>query len=358
MVNTKVIPLLYPSKVIAKKHIISQCIHIQKDFQIYRLADQDLFVLYIREPKLNAKNEKKFKYSKINDEYYAYQIHDGKTSLTKIIRLSSDNFNLKGFAGIAGMEAIKESFRQDILLPMKNKQKYEAFDVRLPNGILFYGPPGCGKTFFANKIAEEIKYHFIKTTPSTFGSIYVHGTSLKIKEIFDEATQNSPSILFLDEIDALFPKRDEIHTAGNHHNEEINEFLTQFNDLGKKEVILIAATNKPWALDEAFLRTGRFDKKIYVGLPDMTARKDLFLFYLRNRPFDRRLNLNELVFLSQGFTNSDIEFICNEAAKHAIKNEKSSMDLEDFFVVINQFIPSVTEEMIKKYNEFNRLGVE
>jgi transitional endoplasmic reticulum ATPase len=205
-----------------------------------------------------------------------------------------------GFAAVAGMDELKQTLQNDIVKPIKEAEKYRKFKVKPLNGILLYGPPGCGKTFIARKLGEELGMSFIDAKHSDFASIYVHGATSKIGDIFRRARQNKPCILFIDELDGIMPKRASLGGESDYRHEEINEFLMQLNDIGKHQVVVIAASNRPEDIDEPVLRTGRIDKIIYVSPPDINALEELFRLYLKDRPVADNVDYWELALEAMG----------------------------------------------------------
>ncbi len=207
--------------------------------------------------------------------------------------------------------------------------EYEKFKISIPTGMLFYGPPGTGKTFITKKLAEELGCGFISKNMGEFGSSYLHQTTKNIKDFFTaakEAATNEPIILFLDEIDSLVSARTTNVDANK--AEEVSQFLQEFNALETApNLIVIAATNRPDHLDSAILRSGRLDKKIYLGPPDAAARSALFQMYIEKawRPSER-LNYDELAQLSDGYVSADIEAICDEVARDASRDLLSLID--------------------------------
>lgn len=254
-----------------------------------------------------------------------------------------------GFNKIAGQEDLKNLLNQDVIEPLKNREKYKEYGIALINGILFYGPPGCGKTFIAKALAEEIDYYFMDIKPSDLGSIYVHGGQEKIAELFNEAEKNNPTLIFIDEIDAILRDREtETHSsmAG-----EVNEFLAQMTNCGERGIVIIGATNYPQVLDKAILRTGRFDKKIFIAPPDEVARMKLFEMQLKERPTEN-IDTKLLAQLTEGYVASDINHIVNEASKMALFQDKK-IEMSDFKAAMALFEPSLTAFQLNQYsNQF------
>ncbi len=257
----------------------------------------------------------------------------------------------EGFKKVAGMYDLKQMIQEEVIDPLKDPESFRDYGIDPPNGILFYGPPGCGKTFFAECLSEEIGFNFIKVGPSDVGSKYVHGGQEKIKQLFDSAKENSPTILFLDEIDAMIPDR-ESSDIGHHYASEVNEWLIQFNNCGEQDIFIIAATNKMDKIDSAVLRAGRFDRKILVPVPDMDSRKAIFELYLnkRKKVLSDNINFKQLSRLTENYVCSDIKLIVNDASRIARKN-KCKISQEIIEKIILQTSSSISSEEIAKYSE-------
>lgn len=231
-----------------------------------------------------------------------------------------------GLADVAGMRELKAQLQRDVIDLLREPEKYKRYGISLPNGMLLYGPPGCGKTFFAKKLAEEVGFNFIMRTPSDLKSRYVNATQENIAAMFKEAEENAPTIIFIDEINELLPKRNS--DAHEMSRSAVNEMLAQMDRTGERGIFVIGATNLPDEIDEAMLRTGRLEKRIYVGPPDDEARREMFEMYLKDRYTDFDIDYERLAGLSEGYVSSDIRYLVDEAARMALtRNEKITMAL-------------------------------
>ena len=253
-----------------------------------------------------------------------------------------------GFADIAGMEELKDMLHKRVILILKDKELAEKYKLTPPNGMLLYGPPGCGKSFFAEKFAEETGFNFILVKASDLGSIYVHGSQGKIADLFNKAEQNAPTVLCFDEFDAFVPTRSG-DTSGGNQAGEVNEFLSQLNNCSKRGIFVIATSNRPDKIDPAVLRTGRIDKQVYVPMPDETARRLMFELYLKDRPCEE-IDSEKLAKKADGYVASDIAYVVNEAATIAAFNrENITQDL--LIKTIEGIKPSINKDLLKEYEE-------
>jgi transitional endoplasmic reticulum ATPase len=256
--------------------------------------------------------------------------------------------NGNGFADIAGMDDLKEMLRKRVILILKDKELADKYKLTPPNGMLLYGPPGCGKSFFAEKFAEETGFNFIMVKASDLGSIYIHGSQGKIADLFKKAEENAPTVLCFDEFDAFVPNRAGDNMGSNQAG-EVNEFLTQLNNCSKRGIFVIATSNRPDKVDPAVLRTGRIDKQVYVPMPDLTARRLMFELYLKDRPCEN-IDCEALAQKADGYVASDIAYVVNEAATIAAFN-RENITQELLTKTIEGIKPSVNKELLKEYEE-------
>lgn len=254
---------------------------------------------------------------------------------------------------VAGMEELKNLFRRDFIRIVRNPKVAQAYGIKPSNCTLLYGPQGCGKTFIAEKAAQESGLKYRVVNPSELGSIYVHGSQQKIAELFEEAEKKAPMILIFDEFDALVPKRDSELNA-NQAN-EVNEMLTQLNNCASRGIYVLATTNRPTLLDPAIMRKGRVDRTVYVSLPDKEARKALFRLELGKRPHDG-IDYDKLAEATENHTCSDISYIVEESARLCFEetlenglDEPLPLSMERIMDVVRATRPSVSEAQRKEY---------
>ena len=255
-----------------------------------------------------------------------------------------------GFADVAGMDDLKLRLQQRVLFVLKNKEKAQAYKLTPPNGMLLYGPPGCGKTYFAQKFAEESGFNCCFVKGSDLGSTYIHGSQTMIADLFNKAVDNAPAVICIDEIDALLPVRG---TRGLEYTSgEVNEFLSQMNECGKRGIFVIGTTNRPSLIDPAALRKGRLDIVEYVPAPDLTTRKLMFDLYLKDRPCSE-IDTRELANSTEHYVASDIAYIVNDAALiSALRDEPISQ--ETLLKCIKSTAPSLNEKLMEEYKKINK----
>lgn len=255
-----------------------------------------------------------------------------------------------GFKAIAGMDELKQRLTEDVIEPLNNPEEYRRYDVTIPNGMLLYGPPGCGKTFFAKHFAEEVGFSFMMVTPATLKSRWVNATQENIAAMFKEAKENAPTIIFIDEMNELVPNRQsDVHEMSR---SAVNEMLAQMNCTGENGVFIIGATNYPDMIDPAIMRAGRLDRKYYIGPPDAAARKALFKLYLKTRPFDFGIDYDLLSEKTNGYVSADIQMIVNDASRTALRlHSKITQDL--LLAAIDNTRPSLDKKELERYARIN-----
>jgi transitional endoplasmic reticulum ATPase len=255
----------------------------------------------------------------------------------------------KGFDAIAGMKELKAQLQLDVIDALNKPEEYAKYGVTIPNGMLLYGPPGCGKTFFAKHFAEEVGFNFIHVNPGTLKSKYINATEENISKLFQEAEKNAPTIIFIEEISGLFPSRDS--DAHEMSKNAVDAMLAEMDRTGEKGIFVLCATNYPDKIDVALLRAGRLDKKVYLSPPDFEARKAMFEMYLKPRPIDFGIDYEKLANLTENYVSSDIKnLIVDEASRQALK-AKSRITMKILENVIETTKPSVPLQELKKYEQ-------
>lgn len=269
-------------------------------------------------------------------------------SITRDSRKSPDKspniLKGNGFADVAGMDDLKKQLQSDVIDLLNDQERAKSLGLTIPNGLLFYGPPGCGKTYFVEKFAEELQCNYIYVKCSDVASPYIHGGQEKIAAIFQEAREKAPSIIFLDEIDALLKNRDKHNNASEAG--EVNEFLEQLNNCGKDKVLVVGATNRPKAIDEAALRAGRLELKYYIPLPDMQTRIKLFKIELAKRCSSEDIDYQSLAEITEGYSCADIKFVVDTAARIVFRDKRDEIAEEDIRAALRSVKPSLTQNVI------------
>ena len=257
--------------------------------------------------------------SKFAEKYGGLPLVEKTIGEESSVAAENDQKAGNGFADVAGLENVKTLLADEVMFVLKNPEKAKLYRLKAPNGMLFYGPPGCGKTYVAEKFAQESRLNFVMIKASDLGSIYIHGTQGKIKELFDDAAAKAPTVLCFDELDGMVPDRSKVTSEGAAG--EVNEFLSQLNNCSDRGIFVIGTTNRPNMIDPAVLRSGRMDHLIYIPMPDAEARKELFRIHLLGRPQAEDIDLDDLAGLTEGYVASDIELIVNKTALVAAKKD-------------------------------------
>ena len=244
------------------------------------------------------------------------------------------------FKDVAGLEGAKEEV-QEIVDFLKNPSKYTSLGGKIPKGALLVGPPGTGKTLLAKAVAGEAKVPFFSLSGSDFVEMFVGVGASRVRDLFKQAKEKSPSIIFIDEIDAIGRARGKNNFSGSNDEREntLNQLLTEMDGFGTNtNVIVLAATNRADVLDKALMRAGRFDRQIYVDLPDVRERKEIFEVHLRPLKKDESLDTDFLAKQTPGFSGADIANVCNEAALIAARNEKKAVGRQDFLDAVDRIV--------------------
>ncbi len=244
------------------------------------------------------------------------------------------------FKDVAGLEGAKEEI-QEIVEFLKTPEKYTILGGKIPKGALLVGPPGTGKTLLAKAVAGEAKVPFFSLSGSDFVEMFVGVGASRVRDLFKQAKEKSPSIIFIDEIDAVGRARGKNNMSGGNDEREntLNQLLTEMDGFGTNtNVIVIAATNRADVLDKALLRAGRFDRQIYVDLPDVRERKEIFEVHLAPLKKADGLDTDFLAKQTPGFSGADIANVCNEAALIAARNDKSAVDKQDFLDAVDRIV--------------------
>ncbi|MEM0302373.1 MAG: CDC48 family AAA ATPase [Archaeoglobaceae archaeon] len=247
------------------------------------------------------------------------------------------------YEDIGGLKRELRLVREMIELPLKHPELFQRLGIEPPKGVLLYGPPGTGKTLIAKAVANEVDAHFISISGPEIMSKFYGESEQRLREIFEEAKQNAPSIIFIDEIDSIAPKREEV--TGEVERRVVAQLLALMDGLESRgQVIVIAATNRPDAIDPALRRPGRFDREIEIGVPDRDGRKEILEIHTRKMPLAEDVNLDELADATNGFVGADLEALCKEAAMHALRRVLPEIDIE-------KEIPSEVIENLKVTRE-------
>ncbi|HBD26609.1 ATP-dependent zinc metalloprotease FtsH [Flavobacterium sp.] len=244
------------------------------------------------------------------------------------------------FENVAGLEGAKEEI-QEIVEFLKTPEKYTSIGGKIPKGALLVGPPGTGKTLLAKAVAGEAKVPFFSLSGSDFVEMFVGVGASRVRDLFKQAKEKSPSIIFIDEIDAVGRARGKNNMTGANDEREntLNQLLTEMDGFGtNSNVIVLAATNRADVLDKALLRAGRFDRQIYVDLPDIRERKEIFEVHLKPLKKSEELDTEFLAKQTPGFSGADIANVCNEAALIAARKDKKAVDKQDFLDAVDRII--------------------
>ena len=290
----------------------------------------------------------------VNGEDFAGALREVQPSAVREVFIEIPNVR---WEEIGGLTAEKQELIEVVEWPLKRADAFRRMGITPPKGVLIFGPPGCGKTLLARAVATESEANFISVKGPELLSKWVGESEKAIREIFRKARTAAPAIIFFDEIDALAPTRG--FSAGDSHVTErvISQLLTEMDGLETtKDVLVLAATNRPDLIDPALLRTGRFDRFVYIGAPDEKGRGDIFRIYMTDMPLDSDVDINKLVELTPYFVGGDIEALCREAGMRALRENMNAekVSWRHFDDALKSIHPSVRPEDLERFQKLNQ----
>jgi transitional endoplasmic reticulum ATPase len=271
------------------------------------------------------------------------------------------------YEDIGGLDDVKGKIREMIELPMRHPELFKHLGIEPPKGVLLHGPPGCGKTLLAKAVANESGVHFVTFNGPEIMSKFYGESEGKLRELFEDAEKNAPSIIFIDELDAIAPKREEV--TGEVERRVVAQLLALMDGLKSRgQVIVIAATNRPDAVDPALRRPGRFDREISISMPDKKGRREILQVHVRGMPLSEDVNLDNISDITHGFSGADLSALSREAAMRAMRRFLPKIDLEkqviptsvlkslkveknDFFEAMKEITPSALREVFVEVPE-------
>lgn len=256
------------------------------------------------------------------------------------------------YEDIGGLTDEIKKVREMIELPLRHPEIFEKLGIEAPKGVLLYGPPGTGKTLLAKAVANESNAHFISISGPEIMSKFYGESEARLREIFKEAREKAPSIIFVDEIDSIAPKREEV--TGEVERRVVSQMLSLMDGLeARGKVIVISATNRPNAIDPALRRPGRFDREIEIKVPDKKGRKDILAIHSRNMPLDDDVNTDKISAVSHGYVGADLEYLCKEAAMKCLRRLLPVLNLEE-----EKIPPETLDKLIVNHEDFTKALIE
>ena len=256
------------------------------------------------------------------------------------------------YEDIGGLTDEIKKVREMIELPLRHPEIFEKLGIEAPKGVLLYGPPGTGKTLLAKAVANESNAHFISISGPEIMSKFYGESEARLREIFKEAREKAPSIIFVDEIDSIAPKREEV--TGEVERRVVSQMLSLMDGLeARGKVIVISATNRPNAIDPALRRPGRFDREIEIKVPDKKGRKDILAIHSRNMPLSDDVNVDKISGISHGYVGADLEYLCKEAAMKCLRRLLPILNLEE-----EKIPPETLDKLIVNHEDFTKALIE
>ncbi len=256
---------------------------------------------------------------------------------------------------VGGLDEVKERLRDSVEKPLIEPESFERIGITPPRGVLLFGPPGTGKTLLAKAVAHECEANFISIKGPEVLSKWVGESEKAVREIFKKARQTAPTIVFLDELDAITPERGASQQDGV-TDRIVNQLLTSLDGVEKTSgIVVLAATNRPDRIDQALLRAGRFDQRISIPIPDREERESIFEIHTKKMPLADDVDLSKLAKKTETFVGADIESVCREAGLKALKEKSSEVDKDHFDEAISDINPSVDEEIIQMYEDIEEV---
>ncbi len=261
--------------------------------------------------------------------------------------LADRGMHIVAYEDIGGLKDEIQKVREMIELPLRHPEIFEKLGIEAPKGVLLFGPPGTGKTLLAKAVASESNSHFISISGPEIMSKFYGESEARLREIFKEAREKAPSIIFIDEIDSIAPKREEV--TGEVERRVVSQLLSLMDGLeARGKVIVIAATNRPNALDPALRRPGRFDREIEIKVPDKRGRLEILQIHARNMPLDTDVDQDKIASVTHGFVGADLEYLCKEAAMKCLRRLLPELNLED-----EKVPPETLEKLVINMNDFD-----
>ena len=261
--------------------------------------------------------------------------------------LADRGMHIVAYEDIGGLKDEIQKVREMIELPLRHPEIFEKLGIEAPKGVLLFGPPGTGKTLLAKAVASESNSHFISISGPEIMSKFYGESEARLREIFKEAREKAPSIIFIDEIDSIAPKREEV--TGEVERRVVSQLLSLMDGLeARGKVIVIAATNRPNAIDPALRRPGRFDREIEIKVPDKRGRLEILQIHARNMPLDTDVDQDKIASVTHGFVGADLEYLCKEAAMKCLRRLLPELNLED-----EKVPPETLEKLVINMNDFD-----